>query len=93
MNQEQKLTQHILEKYKPLAIVLHGSRASGFARERSDWDFIILVDKETEVEREIIDGANMEVMALKLPFKEQKIIGDKWLALRKGNSKVLHEVE
>lgn len=91
MNLEQTLTDHILKKYNPLTILIHGSRASGYAREHSDWDFAILVDKDTEVEREIIDGANIEVRVLKLPFEEQEIIGDKWLALRKGNIKVVYD--
>lgn len=88
---EEKLTNHIVEKYQPVAVLIHGSRASGYAREHSDWDFAILVDKDTDVEREIIDNANVEIRVLKLPFEDQKIIGDKWLALRKGNVKVLYD--
>lgn len=91
MNQEQQLTEYILKKYNPVAILIHGSRASGYAREHSDWDFAILVDKDTEVEREIIDGANLEIRVLKLPFMEDKIINDKWLALRNANIKVMYD--
>lgn len=90
MNQEQQLTEYILKKYSPTAILIHGSRASGYAREHSDWDFAIIVDRDTEVERELIDGANLEIRVLQLPFDEQKI-GDKWMALRKENIKVVYD--
>ena len=53
---EQKLTQYIIEKYSPLAVLLHGSRASGNERPHSDWDFAILVNEDIKVEREIVDG-------------------------------------
>ena len=91
MNQEQQLTDYLVKRYNPLTVLIHGSRASGYAREHSDWDFAIIIDKDTEVEREIINGANLEIRVLKLPFEEQKIIADKWLALRKGNIKVVYD--
>ncbi len=87
MEIENKLVEYVKEKYKPIAILIHGSRANGYERPHSDWDFAIIVDKETETEREIIGDANIEIRALKLPFDENKI-GDKWIALRKGNVKV-----
>jgi len=90
MNHEQQLTDYILTKYQPVAILIHGSRSNGYAREHSDWDFAIIVDKETEVGREIIDGANLEIRVLQLPFNEEKI-GDKWFAMREGNIKVMHD--
>lgn len=90
MDSEKKLTDHIVRKYDPVAVVLHGSRASGYARTHSDWDFAILVNKDTEVEREIIDGMNFEIRALKLPYNE-KSIKDGWIALREGNTKILFD--
>jgi len=89
---EETLKQYLLTKYNPVALLIHGSRSNAYARERSDWDFAIIVDKETATEREIIDGANIEVRALRLPF-EEKHIEDRWLALRSGNVKVLHDPE
>jgi len=89
MNQEQKLTQYILNKYSPRAILIHGSRANGYAREHSDWDFVILVDKDTEVLREIVDGANIEIRVMKLPFNSESI--DKWLIFRGDNVKVVFD--
>lgn len=87
---EEKLTNHIKEKYNPVAILIHGSRASGYAREHSDWDFAVLVEKDIESDREIIDGANIEVRVLKLPFDENTI-PDRWLVLREGNVKVTYD--
>ena len=87
---EEKLIQYIREKYNPVAILIHGSRASGYARAHSDWDFATIVDKDTQTEREIVDGENIEVAVLKLPFDEENI-KDKWLSLRKNNIKVLFD--
>lgn len=87
---EQQLTDYLLKKYSPIAILLHGSRTNGYAREHSDWDFAIIVDKDTEGEREIVGGANIEIQVLKLPFREEDI-EKKWLALRNGNVKIMHD--
>jgi len=87
---EKQLTDHLLEKYQPIAILLHGSRASGYAREHSDWDFAIIVDKDTQAKREIIDGANVEIQVLKLPFRQEDI-EKKWLELRSDNVKITHD--
>ncbi|MBP6858147.1 MAG: nucleotidyltransferase domain-containing protein [Candidatus Pacebacteria bacterium] len=87
---EEKLTQYIKEKYDPVAILIHGSRSNNYAREHSDWDFAILVEKDTEVEREIIEGANVEIRVLKLPFNTHNI-ADRWIAFREGNVKVLFD--
>jgi predicted nucleotidyltransferase len=89
---EQKLTQHIIEKYKPLAVLLHGSRASGNERLHSDWDFVILVNEKIETEREVVDGQNIEIRVLVVPIPE---LNDQnkspWIVLREGNVKVLFD--
>lgn len=89
---EEKLTQYIIEKYSPLAVLLHGSRASGNERTHSDWDFAILVNKGIETEREIIEGQNIEIRVLIVPFPE---LNDQnkspWIVLRDGNVKVLFD--
>ena len=92
MDIEQKLVQHLIEKYNPRAILIHGSRATEFARAHSDWDFAIFVDEDVEGEREIIDEQNIEVRVLVLPFEENKI-GDRWLVVREGNIKVVYDPE
>ncbi len=89
---QEKLTQYIVEKYKPLAVLLHGSRANGNEREHSDWDFAILMDQKIETEREIIDGQNIEIRVLVLPLPElNKENKDRWIVLREGNVKVLFD--
>lgn len=90
MNIEKNLIDHLIQKYNPLAILIHGSRATEFAREHSDWDFAILVDKNVEGEREIVDGQNIEIRVLVLPFDENKI-GDRWMVAREGNVKVVYD--
>lgn len=70
---EEKLTNYIKEKYQPLAIMIHGSRANGHAKEHSDWDFVILVDRPVAVEREIVFDQNIEVFDIQYPVNEELI--------------------
>jgi predicted nucleotidyltransferase len=90
MNTEQELSEYLLKKYNPLALILHGSRAIGKAREHSDWDFAIFVEKDIETEREIISGQNIEVKAIKYPT-EESIVFDYCSILRKENIKTLFD--
>lgn len=69
---EEKLTEYLLNKYHPLAIILHGSRASGRNRPHSDWDLILLVDKDTPTEQAIIDGSAIDVEALRPDIENQR---------------------
>lgn len=87
---EERLIQYLKEKYNPRAILLHGSRASGNAREHSDWDFAIFVDKEIEGEREIFLGANIEIKVIVYPIAHIKELVP---TLRKQNTKVLYDPE
>ena len=89
---EEKLTEYIKEKYKPLAIGLHGSRANGNAREHSDWDFFIFVSEKTSTDREILfDTANVEVKAVVYPIVEEQLSSYYFPYLRKGNIKILFD--
>ena len=45
---EEKIVDYLRETYTPEAIILHGSRASGHEREHSDWDFILLYEREID---------------------------------------------
>ncbi|USN99436.1 MAG: nucleotidyltransferase domain-containing protein [Phycisphaeraceae bacterium] len=40
----QEITRRLVEKFDPSRVILFGSRARGDAGQRSDFDFIILVD-------------------------------------------------
>lgn len=88
-NIEQELTDYIIKKYNPIAVLLHGSRASGNAREHSDWDFAIFVTEKIIANREIIKNQNIEIMVLVLPVPDT--IDSQWIVLRQGNVKVLYD--
>ncbi len=91
MNTEQELTEYLKEKYKPIAIVLHGSRANGMARDHSDWDFAIFTKQDAKpLTREIIFGANIELKQIILPVPEDKFLG---FFFRTENTKILHDPE
>lgn len=91
MNTEEELTSYLLEKYDPVALVLHGSRANGWSREHSDWDFVLFTNKDAKpLTREIVFGANIELKQIILPVPEGKFLG---FFFRTENTKILHDPE
>jgi predicted nucleotidyltransferase len=54
---------------KVLKIILFGSRAKGTAREDSDWDFFVIVDKKLSFNEkwDIIDEIKIKLAKLKIP--------------------------
>lgn len=86
-----QLSTYLFEKYRPTALVLHGSRANGYAREHSDYDFVMFTKEDVKpAEREIVFGANIEVTQIILPVPEDKFLG---FYLRTENTNVLHDPE
>ena len=71
---EEKLVEYLVAKYDPLAIILHGSRASGTNRPHSDWDLVLLVDKDTPTEQVLVDGSAIDIEALRPDIDNQKIL-------------------
>lgn len=87
---ETKLVEYIKEKFNPLAIILHGSRANGNNRAHADWDIAIITSKKENPKREIIFGANVEYKEIILPIPENTLVS---FALRTGNTKILHDTD
>lgn len=85
------LVKYIQEKYKPLAIVLHGSRANGYAREHSDWDFLIFTTEDMNPTRDIHSGANIEIKQVVLPLSDEKIKDTFGFFFRTENIEVLSD--
>jgi predicted nucleotidyltransferase len=54
---------------KVLKIILFGSRAKGTAREDSDWDFFVIIDKKLSFNEkwDIIDEIKIKLAKLKIP--------------------------
>jgi len=54
---------------KVLKIILFGSRAKGTAREDSDWDFLVIIDKKLSFNEkwDIIDEIKIKLAKLKIP--------------------------
>jgi len=48
---EKKIVAHLIKKYRPLGIILHGSRAGNYATQHSDWDFFVLCSEKTNAKR------------------------------------------
>jgi predicted nucleotidyltransferase len=90
---ESFLTKHLIETYNPIAIVLHGSRANGNAREHSDWDFMLFVHEKKGAQRKIEHGANIELKQILYPVADDKIKDTFGYAFRTENIKVLFDPE
>jgi len=88
MNQEKlnKCIDYLKQKYHPVdAIILHGSRASGYARELSDWDFMVLTEHNVNQKqhRDNIAGEEIEFEVFQLPIENKDIFS-------KFNTKLKH---
>jgi len=92
MNMEEKIIEYLKNKYSPSAIILHGSRAIGRAREHSDWDFLMLFHELPKPPdfREMVDNQNIEVISLKSDISEDKIISEMGTKLQ--NARVVFDV-
>jgi predicted nucleotidyltransferase len=90
---KEQLTSYLKEKYNPVAIVLHGSRANSNAQEHSDWDFVIFSRNEVETHREIVLGADVEVKNIIVPIPDEKIGKRLGFFFRKENIETLYDPE
>jgi hypothetical protein len=74
---EEKIVAQLIEKYSPLGIILHGSRASNYATEHSDWDFFVFTNEEIPNKRrhidEIIEGQYLDIMVWQFPVGESDL--------------------
>lgn len=66
---QENILNYLKYKYKPEGIILHGSRVCGMAREHSDWDFIFLYTKATDIKngRDLFENQNIEFTINVLP--------------------------
>ncbi len=58
---EDKIVDHIKEKYNPLAIILYGSRATDVAKEHSDWDIACLINGESKSDSFEFEGESLDL--------------------------------
>ncbi|HEV7424196.1 MAG TPA: nucleotidyltransferase domain-containing protein [Candidatus Paceibacterota bacterium] len=71
---EQRIVDYLVEKYHPVALLIHGSRANGHAREHSDWDFAMFVSTPVPQTREIIfEKENIDIRIFTVPVDIEKI--------------------
>ena len=68
---EETLLKYLIDTLKPKAIILHGSRARGMARELSDWDYILLYNRPTihKSGRAVVEGQNIEYSIVVMPVE------------------------
>jgi predicted nucleotidyltransferase len=91
---KEKLIQFIKDKYDPVAIILHGSRANGHERAHSDWDFIIFTKSNVNPHRDIQFGENFEIKQVILPASDDELQKDSLaFLLRNENQDVVYDPE
>ena len=76
MSVQEQIIDFLRQKYNPIAILLHGSRAVGKARPHSDWDILMLFDGPVPRKgyREEIAGSDVEWKAYMLPILSESIV-------------------
>ncbi len=68
------IVRYLEDTYSPDVIILHGSRASGFHRENSDWDFYIFSSKKKDVKNETYHEQTIDIRFVQLPIDETQIV-------------------
>lgn len=77
----QTIVTHLVKRYRPRAIILHGSRAKRLSRPRSDWDVYILCDKPVRARSEVLEGQHLDVDVIRLPTTSRALfleVGSSW---------------
>lgn len=91
---EKEITDHLVKKFNSVAIILHGSRASEFAKPHSDWDIYIFVNQDIEGREfagERFMDQSLDVSLIKFPVDDQ-VIKDKLVAVS-HSAKVVFDPE
>lgn len=89
---EKEITDYLVKKFNPVTIILHGSRASSFAKPHSDWDIYVFVDQEItgrEFIGEIFMDQNLDAGLIKYPVDDE-IIKQKLVAISHA-AKVIYD--
>lgn len=77
MNIADKIKEYIQKKYDAKVIVLHGSRATGHATDKSDWDLFVFSDKEDLIEGKFVgedwEDEQLDVNLYSFPIKENLV--------------------
>lgn len=59
-----RIIEHLIEKYQPKSIILHGSRVQGLNRPNSDWDLLLLSASKTKGKTEVFEGQSLDIEVL-----------------------------
>lgn len=69
-----KIIEYLKDKYNPVAIILHASRALSLNRDNSDWDLYVFVDSKVEGGSEKFENQNLDINVIYLPLEEYDFI-------------------
>lgn len=78
MTKQEQIVAHLVNKYKPLAILLTGSRAKGYAKQDSDWDLIILTNGKNEYAGELFLGEELDTHLKDIKEIQKNILDNNW---------------
>ncbi len=59
-----EIVRYLVKKYKPLSILMTGSRVYGAPRPDSDWDILVITEKKKDRIKKPWHGYNLDVTAV-----------------------------
>lgn len=72
---QEKIVAFLKEKFSPVGIILHGSRATGKAKLHSDWDFRVFVySSDLKSYSGVFEGQNIDAEVVLLPVADEEIV-------------------
>lgn len=71
---EKMIIDHLVAKYRPQAVILHGSRVQGFNRPNSDWDILVIAPSDVQGRTEVFEGQSLDVEVLKDPPSPEEFL-------------------
>lgn len=71
---QEEIVKHLENKYQPIGIILHGSRATETAKEKSDWDFLVFVQEQKEGGTETYEGELIDADVVAFPISPEEFI-------------------
>ena len=80
----ERLVAHLTEKYRPLAMVVYGSYATGDQRAESDFDALLITEGTEAHDTEMIGGVRLDAWVYPRAWAEELADGDAVIQLHGG---------
>jgi predicted nucleotidyltransferase len=89
---QEKITTYLVEKYHPIAVILHGSRANGNESDTSDWDVMLMVNGGEKINTTFdFEGEIVDVTSFSKDMSAEDFVLTYGAIL--NNAKILHDID